>query len=173
MRNYDLEFLKRFSLVLAFLALVTLGLILFAYYLNSKVVHNTDPGARERLAARIAPAGDVYAGATGAAAQAAASAAAQASLLANIPFDGRTDGAEIYNNSTCTGCHTAGIGGAPKLDAAGIGARLAAEGIDTLVSKAITGFTGNTGVMPAKGGNPALTDEQIKATVEWMVAQSQ
>ena len=35
MRNYDLEFLKRFSMVLAFLALVTLGLILFAYYLNT------------------------------------------------------------------------------------------------------------------------------------------
>ncbi|HWS77057.1 MAG TPA: cytochrome c5 family protein, partial [Thermomonas sp.] len=28
------------------------------------------------------------------------------------------------------------------------------------------------GVMPAKGGNPALTDEQVKATVEWMVSQS-
>ena len=107
-----------------------------------------------------------------AAAQAAAAAAAQASLLANIPFDGRTDGAEIFNNSTCTGCHTAGIGGAPKLDAAGIGARLAEQGIDTLVSKAITGFQGTAGVMPAKGGNPALTDEQVKATVEWMVAQS-
>ena len=93
-------------------------------------------------------------------------------LLANIPFDGRTDGAEIFNNSTCTGCHTAGVGGAPKLEAAGIGARLAEQGIDTLVSKAISGFQGTAGVMPAKGGNPALTDEQIKATVEWMVAQS-
>ena len=172
MRNYDLEFLKRFSMVLAFLALVTLGLILFAYYLNTKVVHNVDPATHERLLARIAPAGDVYAGATGAAAQAAAAAAAQASLLANIPFDGRTDGAEIFNNSTCTGCHTAGIGGAPKLDAAGIGARMAEQGIDKLVSQAIAGFTGSAGVMPAKGGNPALTDEQVKATVEWMVAQS-
>ena len=171
-RNYDLEFLKRFSLVLAFLALVTLGLILFASYLNSKVAHTTDPATHQRLAARIAPVGDVYAGATGAAAQAAAAAAVQASLMANIPFDGRTDGAEIFNNSTCTGCHTAGVGGAPQLNAAGIGARLAEQGIDMLVSKAISGYQGTAGVMPAKGGNPALTDEQIRATVEWMVAQS-
>ncbi|HEY4583552.1 MAG TPA: cytochrome c5 family protein, partial [Lysobacter sp.] len=25
-------------------------------------------------------------------------------------------------------------------------------------------------VMPAKGGNPALTDEQVIATVDWMLA---
>jgi cytochrome c5 len=25
--------------------------------------------------------------------------------------------------------------------------------------------------MPAKGGNPALTDEQVKATVDWMLSQ--
>ena len=159
-------------MVIAFLAVVTFGLILFSYYLNTKVMRTPDPANHERLLARIAPAGDVYAGSTGAAAQAAAAAAAQAALLANIPFDGRTDGAEIFNNSTCTGCHTSGIGGAPKLDAAGMGARLAEQGIDTLIAKAIEGFTGSTGVMPAKGGNPALTDEQIKAAVDWMVVQS-
>ena len=40
------------------------------------------------------------------------------------------------------------------------------------MSRAISGFTGNAGVMPAKGGNPALTDEQVHKTVEWMVEQS-
>ena len=57
---------------------------------------------------------------------------------------------------------------APMLTAAGMGAR-ASKGVDTLYKHAIEGFTGAAGVMPAKGGNPALTDEQVKATVDWMV----
>jgi cytochrome c5 len=35
---------------------------------------------------------------------------------------------------------------------------------------AIEGFTGGAGVMPPKGGNPALTDAQVIATVDWMLA---
>ena len=172
MRTHDLAFLKRFSMVIAFLALLAVGLILFAYHLNTKVVHEADPAVQQRLLDRITPVGQVYAGATGAAAQAAATAAAKAAQMANVPFDGRVDGAEIFNKGPCTGCHTAGVAGAPKLDAAGIGARLAQQGMDGLITRAIEGFTGSAGVMPAKGGNPALTDDQVKAAVEFMVAQS-
>ncbi|MCL6619583.1 c-type cytochrome [Thermomonas hydrothermalis] len=172
MRAYDLAFLKRFSMVIAFLVLVALVLALFAHHLNSKVQYPADPVAKQKTLERIAPVGAVYAGATGAAEQAAAAAAAVAAAAANVPFGGRTDGAEIFNNGPCTGCHTNGVGGAPKLDAAGIGARVAQQGIDELVKKAISGFTGTAGVMPPKGGNPALTDEQIRAAVEYMVAQS-
>ena len=172
MLNHDLVFLKRFSMLLVFLGALALGLILFAHYLNGKVAYDKDPGTHQNLLDRIAPVGAVYAGATGAAAQAAAAAAAAAAQTANVPFDGRTDGAEIFNNGPCTGCHTAGVGGAPKLDAAGIGARVAQQGLEELIKKATEGFTGSAGVMPARGGNPALTDDQMKAVVEWMASQS-
>ena len=88
-----------------------------------------------------------------------------------VAYGGTLDGAEIYNQ-LCTGCHTSGAGGAPKMVKAEWGARIA-QGADTLHKHAIEGYTGAAGVMPAKGGNPALTDEQVKATVDWMVGNLQ
>ena len=170
MRNYDLDFLKRFALVVGFLALVTFGLILFGIHLNGLIPAEVTPLAQQRQHARIAPEGAVYAGATGAAAQAAASAAATAAASSQVAYGGTLDGSVVFNN-LCTGCHTSGAGNAPTLDKAHWTARIA-QGKDTLYKHAIEGYTGpDGGVMPAKGGNPALTDEQVKATVDWMLSQ--
>lgn len=168
-RNYDLDFLKRFSMIIAFLMAVTLALILFAAYLHYQLPAQENPVEVKRTESRIAPAGQVYAGASGEAAKAAADAAVKAAAAAQVAYGGTLDGAVIYGN-LCAGCHTSGAGGAPKMDAAGMGAR-AGQGKDTLYKHAIEGFTGSAGVMPAKGGNPALTDEQVKATVDWMLEQ--
>jgi cytochrome c5 len=168
-RNYDLDFLKRFSMVIAFLVVVTLGLILFAIYLHGKLPGTPNPIEAQRTENRIAPSGAVYAGASGEAARAAADAAAKAAAAAQVAYGGTLDGSVIYGN-LCAGCHTSGAGGAPKLDAAGIGAR-AGKGKDLLYKHSIEGFTGDAGVMPARGGNPALTDDQVKATVDWMLDQ--
>ena len=171
MRNYDLDFLKRFSLVIGFLSLVTVGLIVAAYFVHKSLPGEVDPGVAARTAARIAPVGAVYAGDTGAAAQAAAAAAAAASAAAQVAYGGTLDGSVIYNN-LCAGCHTSGAGGAPKMVRGEWAARIA-QGADTLHRHAIEGFTGAAGMMPAKGGNPALTDEQVVATVDWMVENLQ
>ncbi len=170
MRNYDLDFLKRFSMVIAFLVAVTLALILFAAYLHYQQPHEASPIEAKRIESRIAPTGDVFAGKSGEAAKAAADAAAKAALVANVPYDGRTDGAEIYNG-LCASCHKGGVGGAPVLSAAGMGAR-AGKGKDMLYKHAIEGFQGGAGVMPAKGGNAALTDDQVKAAVDYMLDNS-
>ncbi len=167
MRNYDLEFLKRFSLVLVFLSVVTLGLIIGAWFLHHTIPPEVSDSAARRTEARIAPVGAVYAGATGAASQAAATAAAAAAAAAQVAYGGTLDGATIYQN-LCAGCHTSGAGGAPTLDHAHWDARIA-QGTDTLYRHSIDGFTGAAGVMPARGGNPALSDEQMHAAVDWMV----
>ena len=43
-----------------------------------------------------------------------------------------------------------------------------AQGKETLHKHAIEGYN-NVGVMPARGGNPSLSDAQVIATVDWMV----
>ena len=169
MRNYDLVFLKHFSMVIAFLATVTLGLILFAHHLNGIIPAEVSPVAVKQTEARIAPTGAVYAGSTGAAQQGAAVAAAAAAAASQVAYGGTKDGSVIFNN-LCTGCHTSGAGGAPTLDRAHWAARIA-QGKDTLYKHAIEGFSSNGAVMPPKGGNPALTDDQVKATVDWMLGQ--
>lgn len=168
MRNYDLEFLKRFSLVIGFLALLTLGLIIASVFLHRVLPPEVDPSAARRTQNRIAPAGAVYAGSTGAAAQAAAAAAAAAQAASQVAYGGTLDGSVVYQN-LCSGCHGSGAGGAPTLVQAEWSARIA-QGTETLYRHSIEGFTGNDGVMPPKGGNPALTDEQVQATVDWMLA---
>jgi cytochrome c5 len=101
-------------------------------------------------------------------AQAAAAEAAALKAASQVAYGGTMDGSVIYTQ-LCAGCHTSGAGGAPTLTAAGMGAR-ASKGIDLLHKHAIEGFQGSAGVMPPKGGNPSLTDDQVKATVDWMMA---
>ncbi|MDE2402516.1 MAG: cytochrome c5 family protein [Burkholderiales bacterium] len=75
-------------------------------------------------------------------------------------------------NKTCSLCHAAGVGGAPKPgDKADWGPRIA-QGMDLLFKHATEGFTGAKGMMPARGGNPALTDDEIKAAINYMADKS-
>jgi cytochrome c5 len=166
-RNHDLVFLKHFSQVIGILVAITVSLILLGLYINSSLEPEPNPVAIKATEARIQPVGQVYAGSTGAAAQAAAKAAAAAAAAGQVAYGGTLDGGEIFGH-LCTACHTAGAGGAPKLEKAAWTARIA-QGIDTLDKHAIEGYQGSAGIMPAKGGNPSLTDEQVKATVQWMV----
>lgn len=104
--------------------------------------------------------------------QAAEAAKIQAEAMAASQADaGPVDGAEIYQ-SACTACHTAGIAGAPKLGDAGIWGPRVAQGLDVLIEHAINGYQGEGGVMPARGGNASLSDEQVAAAVEYIVEES-
>lgn len=168
MKNHDQVFLKKFSIVMAILIVLTLILILFARHLHTTLPAEQSPSALRNLQARIAPVGEVYAGATGAAAAAAAKELALQAAASQVAYGGTLDGKVIYDQ-LCTGCHTSGAGNAPTLDHAHWDARIA-QGKETLYKHSIEGFTGpDGGVMPPKGGNPALTDEQMHATVDWML----
>ncbi len=79
---------------------------------------------------------------------------------------------ETVYNQICMACHAAGVAGAPKLgDKTAWGPRIA-QGMDTLYTHSIKGFQGKTGLMPPKGGNMALSDADVKATVDYMVSKA-
>lgn len=74
------------------------------------------------------------------------------------------DGKAVYEQ-TCFACHASGVLGAPKLGDKAAWAEELEEGIEHLYEAAIKG----DGSMPAKGGNAALTDEEVKAAVDYML----
>ncbi|GAA0407991.1 hypothetical protein GCM10009133_15670 [Cocleimonas flava] len=73
-------------------------------------------------------------------------------------------GESIYKE-TCGTCHNTGIANAPKIDDKAAWETRMTNGVDGLVKTAIAG----KGAMPAKGGNPAITDEEIKETIIYML----
>jgi cytochrome c5 len=104
------------------------------------------------------------------AAESAASAASGASVAAAGAGDPAL-GKGVFDK-TCTACHTAGVTGAPKPGDKADWAPRIAQGTEVLYKHAIEGFTGSKGTMPPKGGNAALSDAEVKAAVDFMVAQS-
>lgn len=77
-------------------------------------------------------------------------------------------GEQVYN-TVCTTCHELGILGAPKFGDKDSWAPRIARGTAALITNALQGFEGETGVMPAKAGNPLLPDEDVKAAVAYML----
>ena len=91
---------------------------------------------------------------------------APAPLAVPAPADPAA-GRQTYQQA-CAFCHDKGVAGAPKLgDAAAWSARTA-QGKETLYASALHG----KGAMPAKGGNPSLSDDAVKAAVDFIVAGS-
>ena len=76
-------------------------------------------------------------------------------------------GAEVVKGG-CAMCHAAGLMNAPKIGDKGQWEPRIALGYATLVKHAVEGIR----TMPAKGGNPALTDGEIAAAVAEMANQA-
>lgn len=107
--------------------------------------------------------------ATDAAPAATVAAQADAATAAAAPATEANTGQVTFNRN-CSICHATGTAGAPKPgDKADWEPRLA-QGVDVLYKHAIEGFTGSKGVMPARGGAGNLTDDEIKATVDYMLS---
>ena len=109
--------------------------------------------AEEEIAQRLKPVGEVAIG------------------EAKPDAGGAVDGKKVYEG-LCQDCHGTGAAGAPKAGDKGAWGPRIAQGKDTLFKHAIAGDTGKAGVMPAKGGNAALSDAEVKAAAEHMIGLS-
>jgi len=71
----------------------------------------------------------------------------------------------------CRNCHLMGIAGAPAVGDHRAWKSRAAKGPAALYSSAIQGIRDDTGwKMPPRGGNAALSDEEVRLAVDFMLA---
>ncbi len=158
MGDTDDIFLKRFSGVIAILVGITIVILIIA---GRNVVTPDEAANPSRVALandRTLPVGAVRTEVTEADLAAAAPAPAAADAA---PMDG-----EAVYAGVCGVCHNAGVAGAP-IPGSDAWAVRAEQGRDTLIDHAINGIN----AMPAKGGRPDLSDAEVQAAVEHMLAQ--
>ena len=77
-------------------------------------------------------------------------------------------GESIYA-SNCQACHNYGVAGAPKTGDVAAWADRLTKGIETVYANAINGI----GAMPAKGTCMDCSDDEIIATIDYMLENSQ
>lgn len=169
----DRAFLKSFAGLLVALVALTVVIFIVAQIIGGKTTKTVESTADAKaVAERIKPVGELTVGTAPVAKTTTASNAVMDAIIPSANAAGAEDkGKKIYD-ATCMACHAAGVAGAPKLgDKAAWAARIA-QGADTLHTHAIKGFQGKAGMMPPKGGNMGLKDDDVKAAVDYMVSQA-
>jgi cytochrome c5 len=173
----DKVFMKQFGGIIAGLVIVTILIIIIAVG-NDNQEEGTNPSKAKLAAERVEPVGSVRTELPDPKSVAGpvevgpvtvdladnaevlpASDAAEAGA-------GAIDGAALYA-SACAACHMAGVAGAPVPGADSMAER-AAKGVEAVVAAAIAGVGP---IMQPKGGRADLSDEEIRAIVEHMLAQ--
>ncbi len=125
-----------------------------------------DDSARQLVAAadRIKPVGTLVIRAV-AATPATTETASTNSTTAATGIDANA-GKAIYDG-LCTACHAVGVSEAPRIDDPDNWKKRLADngGFDGLLKLSISGIN----AMPARGGNPSLTDDEMKNAIAYML----
>ena len=77
-------------------------------------------------------------------------------------------GKDVYER-VCSACHDHGVAGAIKITDKATWRSHIHHGVDHMVESVIKG----KGAMPARGGDPNLTDEEIESAVHHIIQQTQ
>ncbi len=137
------------TIVLAFIVPIVVILLLIRLIISSTPLGvGSDAQSQEAVATRIQPV------------------AGFALVTAEAATEERT-GEQVYN-ATCSSCHGTGVAGAHKFGDATGWAPIIAKGFEPLLQSVINGL----GAMPARAGNPALSDLELARAVVYMTNQS-
>ncbi len=158
----DRTFIKKFSGIVIGLLVFTVAIIVLAVSMQGEPDPNANPSQLSNAKQRIAPVAGVHTDASGAAELAQAQAEA---FAAPAEAGGAVNGENVYNG-LCQTCHAAGIANAP-IPGSNLMTERAATGLDAMVANAINGI----GIMPPRGGNMSISDDEIRAAVEYMMNQ--
>ena len=77
------------------------------------------------------------------------------------------DGKTVYGQ-TCAACHASGLAGAPKFGDKTAWAPRIGTGKPALLGSVLKG----KGAMPPKAGNASLSEDDIRAAIDYMVEQA-
>lgn len=181
MSKADDIFYREFAVVILLLFLFTVCMVFLARIIGSNAFEDMQ-NSNSAILKRIEPLGQVRVGDPNetagapaaepsqvAAAQPEASAEPSQMAAAQPEASAATAkaGDAVYNGA-CVACHAAGVAGAPKLGDKAAWEPRVAQGIDGLVSSVLNGKN----AMPPKGGNPSLSEQDIRNAVKYMLEQA-
>jgi len=152
--HHDKNFIVTFLAVLAFLGTFTIGIMALANAISAP--EDADPAAIARMEERIKPVGEVI-----------TDPAMLLKVAAAGPARAPMSGAEIVTK-VCGACHGSGVLNAPKIGDKAEWSKRKAAGMSALLANSLKGKN----QMPARGGDPSLSDAEVKAAVEEMLKQT-
>lgn len=158
MNQEDKDFMTRFVMVLSVLVLLAAVFFLAARLLDvlDRGVTAGIPGADARVEERIRPVGRVV-----------TAGAEEDGVVAAAEESEPRAAADVYG-AVCAACHDTGAAGAPLKGDADVWVERLGQGFDTLLQHSIEGL----GAMPARGGDPSLSDEEMRQVVVYMLEES-
>ncbi len=166
MSKADDIFYREFAVIILLLFLFTVCMIFLARIIGSAAFEDMQ-NSNSAIMQRIQPVGEVRVGDPSKVAAPAATEALQVAAAQPAAAAPAKAGDAVYNTA-CVACHAAGVAGAPKLDDKAAWDSRMGQGVDGLVSSVLNG----KGAMPAKGGNPSLSEQEIRNAVDYMLKQA-
>ena len=151
-QQHDKTFVATFLAVLGFLGAFTVAILIIANVVSAKTDNEAEAEAQARLEERIKPVGQVITDE-----KMLLAAAPPAAAVKREPMSGKDVVAKV-----CAACHNTGVLNAPKTGDKGAWA--ARGNLAALTASAIKGKN----AMPPRGGDPSLSDDEVKAAIQEM-----